>query len=146
VKRTPLRPGTTRLRRRMPLIYRGRRQPAKNPWPMTATPEFYAQILEDRGYDCERCRRLGRRYVLSLSLSLSRILPAGTGGGRGGPYTWWNVYLLCGDGTSGCHGWVESHPAEAERERWRVRGHFAAGEYVGPSDWYRERYEQVRNQ
>lgn len=28
--------------------------------------------------------------------------------------------LLCGSGTTGCHGWVHGHPAEAYRLGWLV--------------------------
>jgi hypothetical protein len=31
-----------------------------------------------------------------------------------------NLLLLCGSGTTGCHGWVESHRAEAYRDGWLV--------------------------
>lgn len=31
-----------------------------------------------------------------------------------------NLLLLCGSGTTGCHGWVESHRAEALRDGWLV--------------------------
>ncbi|GAA4439670.1 HNH endonuclease [Phytohabitans houttuyneae] len=31
-----------------------------------------------------------------------------------------NLILLCGSATTGCHGWVESHKAEAERHGWVV--------------------------
>lgn len=29
--------------------------------------------------------------------------------------------MLCGHGTAGCHGWVESNPNAAEAEGWHVR-------------------------
>ncbi len=31
-----------------------------------------------------------------------------------------NGIALCGSGTTGCHGWVEAHPIEAEAAGWRV--------------------------
>lgn len=31
-----------------------------------------------------------------------------------------NGIALCGSATTGCHGWVEAHPAEAEANGWRV--------------------------
>lgn len=33
-----------------------------------------------------------------------------------------NLLLLCGSGTTGCHGWVHAHPAEAYRHGWLVHG------------------------
>lgn len=32
-----------------------------------------------------------------------------------------NLLLLCGSGTTGCHGWVHAHPAESYRKGWLVR-------------------------
>lgn len=32
-----------------------------------------------------------------------------------------NCVLLCGDGTTGCHGWVENHPDAAAEEGFHVR-------------------------
>ena len=46
--------------------------------------------------------------------------------GAGGSTVAWlqrpaNGLLLCGSGTTGCHGWVESHPADAARYGWVLR-------------------------
>ena len=47
---------------------------------------------------------------------------------RGGPWTHWNVDVLCGE----CHlVWAENHPQEAEAEGWRVPGRIVRGEYRG---------------
>jgi hypothetical protein len=32
-----------------------------------------------------------------------------------------NLILLCGSGTTGCHGWVHAHPEEARAAGWIVR-------------------------
>jgi HNH endonuclease len=32
-----------------------------------------------------------------------------------------NLLLLCGSGTTGCHGWITEHPAEAYEKGWSVR-------------------------
>lgn len=32
-----------------------------------------------------------------------------------------NLVTLCGSGTTGCHGWVTEHPAEAYATGWAVR-------------------------
>lgn len=39
-----------------------------------------------------------------------------------------NLVLLCGSGTTGCHGWVESHPTLAA-----VEGGWALSGYVDPA-------------
>lgn len=31
------------------------------------------------------------------------------------------VVAVCGNGTQGDHGWIESHPNEAESEGWHIR-------------------------
>ena len=41
--------------------------------------------------------------------------------GQGGPWSPENIVHLCGHGTVGCHGWVESHPNAAEGEGFHVR-------------------------
>ena len=32
-----------------------------------------------------------------------------------------NLALLCGTGTTGCHGWITAHPDEAYADGWAVR-------------------------
>lgn len=32
-----------------------------------------------------------------------------------------NLILLCGTGTTGCHGWVHAHPAQAREHGWLLR-------------------------
>lgn len=39
-----------------------------------------------------------------------------------------NLILLCGSGTTGCHGWVEAHPIEAEHA-----GGWSVSRYSNPS-------------
>lgn len=31
------------------------------------------------------------------------------------------LILLCGSATTGCHGWVETHPAAAHENGWAIR-------------------------
>jgi hypothetical protein len=31
--------------------------------------------------------------------------------------------MVCGDGTTGCHGWIEDHPLEAATEGFHVWSH-----------------------
>jgi hypothetical protein len=58
---------------------------------------------------CERC---GAREAESFS----HRIPAG----QGGTYRAANGLHTCGDGTSGCHGWIEANPTEARRHGWRL--------------------------
>lgn len=39
---------------------------------------------------------------------------------RGGKDTPENCVAVCGTGTTGCHGWIHGHPAEATATGWMV--------------------------
>lgn len=39
---------------------------------------------------------------------------------QGGPDSPENLVLLCGSGTTGCHGWVHAHPTLAKAAGWMV--------------------------
>ena len=39
-----------------------------------------------------------------------------------------NLILLCGSGTTGCHGWVHGHPKLSRDEGWIVSKYIAAEE------------------
>lgn len=39
---------------------------------------------------------------------------------RHGDHSAANIVLLCGSGTTGCHGWVHAHPAESYALGWLV--------------------------
>lgn len=79
----------------------GVRRPA---WPV---PELVRQ--RSRGA-CERCGRAGPG---SLHHRRKRS--------HGGAWSAENLVWLCGSGTTGCHGWVEAHPAQASREGFHLR-------------------------
>lgn len=87
-----------------------RRRPVRQTGPDAATRELV------RWRDRDRCRRCG---VATWQIHHRR--PRGMGGTRdpltNGPA---NLVLLCGSGTTGCHGWVESHRAEARAAGWLV--------------------------
>ena len=59
---------------------------------------------------------------------------------RGGPRDEFNTVLLCGSGTTGCHGWVTEHPDAAEQKGLYVRGSFLRGRYMGPDGRYHQHY------
>lgn len=77
-----------------------------------------ARICERAGFRCERCGAscLGTRGV---NWSIQHRKARGMGGTRR-VVTLADGALLCGSATTGCHGWAESHPAEAAYEGWRV--------------------------
>lgn len=43
---------------------------------------------------------------------------------QGGAWTAVNGLHVCGDGMSGCHGWIGAHPTESYARGWLVRGSF----------------------
>ena len=59
---------------------------------------------------------------------------------RGGPRDAFNTVVLCGSGTTGCHGWVTASPDDAEALGLYVRGSFVRGRYVGPDGLYHQHY------
>jgi len=71
---------------------------------------------------CERCGV----WVVGRLGSVHHRRPRGMGGGRGLD-TVENLVVLCGSGTTGCHGWVESFRAEAIADGWLVPRRSAAG-------------------
>ncbi len=71
------------------------------------------QLVRDRAHNmCERCHT-------AEATNLHHRTPRGMGGSR---QAWIdqpaNLVLLCGSGTTGCHGWVESHRAWALDQGW----------------------------
>ena len=77
------------------------------------TAKQVRHLFFDREHQaCFYCRR-----PLSFSLRGS-ILSGGWSlhhrkGRRGGDTSYPNALILCGTGTTGCHGWVTEHPEEA---------------------------------
>lgn len=79
---------------------------------------------------CFRCRRPIRFEDRGIGWSAHHRMPRGAGGvGRKSVLTELarmisavtNCLILCGSGTTGCHGWVESHRAIAEDHGYIVR-------------------------
>ena len=79
-----------------------------------------ACVLERAGYRCEACGKLlGETRGVDYSIHHRR--PRGMGG------THWhganlapNLLAVCGSGTTGCHGWIETHRTEALAAGWLV--------------------------
>lgn len=63
--------------------------------------------------------------------------------GRGGPRDEFNTVVLCGSGTTGCHGWVTGNPLAAMAEGLWVPGSFIRGVYVGPDESYQKHYNGI---
>lgn len=110
---------------------------------MTCPPGFWHEAMRRAGYSCERCG--GKR-----GLTLSHRLDAGSGG----PFTWWNIDVLCmgpaatgnpgGWSGGGCHDWRHAEPEQAEQQGWRVSGEIRRGRYVGADAQYRALVDAAR--
>lgn len=50
-----------------------------------------------------------------------------------------NMIVLCGSGTTGCHGWVHRHPEESYKAGWLVRS-WEDPESVPVFDWIGDRW------
>jgi hypothetical protein len=55
--------------------------------------------------------------------------------GAGGTDTPENRIMLCGSGTTGCHGWVHAHPALARGEGWLCSRYGLAPEETPVLHW-----------
>lgn len=76
---------------------------------------FFIVVLRDRN----TCRRCGREIDI-LDYSVHHRQSRGMGG-RKSADTKDNLITLCGSGTSGCHGYVESHREESYANGFLVR-------------------------
>lgn len=108
LKRSPLTRSSGGVRVRMP-----RRRARSGPNDTTRLG-----VYERDGYRCCRCTRL---VSDSRPASVHHRVPRGMGGTRSA----WineppNLLLLCGSGTTGCHGWIESHRDEARADGFLV--------------------------
>ncbi len=89
--------------------------PARSPRSVVSRKLVWARA----GGSCERC---GRTIALThRDYSFHHRRPRGMGGSRtAGTHLPSNLLLLCGSGTTGCHGEVESKRVESFFEGWLV--------------------------
>jgi hypothetical protein len=92
----------------------------------TKADETAARRLVERR-DGSRCLRCGRYYDgLNFDHRVNRS--------QGGRWSASNGQMLCGSGTTGCHGWVTSHPELAIADGW------AAPSYAVTTEWPARRW------
>jgi hypothetical protein len=100
--------------------------------PKVAKP---SKVDEARAYDqatfrdlgvCVRCRRVDPVWGVNRDHRKGR--------GVGGLTVVENLQLLCGSGTTGCHGWRTSRQADAIAEGYAVPG------YADPAEWPARRW------
>jgi len=85
-------------------------------------------VFARSGWSCDLCRM----YLPGRAYSLQHRRARGAGGRRGGVLdTPWNLILMCGSATTGCHGWVEQ---TGEGRRWgQDHGFVIRGEARDPA-------------
>ena len=78
------------------------------------TPATVNRVRTRDGDRCAKCGRVVAHLVRGIAWSIHHRRPRGSGGTT---LAWVNLpanlLILCGSGTTGCHGWVESHRDEA---------------------------------
>lgn len=75
-----------------------------------------AEILTRDEHTCVRCGRGVDPSARGIGWSIHHRRPRGMGGSRDPEVTGpTNGVVLCGSGTTGCHGWVESNRVDARR-------------------------------
>ena len=83
------------------------------------TPTVAVQVWERDKGRCFLCQVQLRKDERGVSWSLHHRQPRGMGG-TSKVMTAAKGMLLCGTGVSGCHGYVESHRAEAMEKGWLI--------------------------
>jgi hypothetical protein len=86
--------------------------------------EAYELVELRDGGVCQKCRRSD--YGINRDHRKGR--------GVGGRTEVQNLQLLCGSGTTGCHGWRTSHPDDAARDGYAVPG------WADPADYPARRW------
>lgn len=111
-----------------------RRPPRRDPMP----DEVYAEVMRRAGWRCEVRSPACEGRPLTWSHRIPR--------GQGGPDAPHNGRAACGSGTTGCHGYIESHRQWSYAHGWLVRGSIdpRTGEYVGPDDAFRAEHDAWR--
>ena len=78
--------------------------------PSRVSEETRFTVLARANYKCERCNRDFLGYPMSVHHRRPRMM----GGSKNEMlHESANLIVLCGTGTNGCHGWVESNRAKA---------------------------------
>ena len=89
--------------------HRGLETSMAKPRPLKVSDETRFTVLGRNGYKCEKC---GEDFLWGVSVHHRR--PRMMGGSKNELlHQPANLIALCGSGTTGCHGWVESHRDKA---------------------------------
>ena len=117
--------GATRIARDLGISYErvqralaeaGCRRRGSGRVPTGIAPATRKAVYERDGHCCSRCGA-----PTGSNRSIHHRKPRQMGGTRDPRiHALSNLVLLCGSGTTGCHGWIESHRAEALDQGWLV--------------------------
>lgn len=93
------------------------------------SPKVRQTIWERDGYACIICGR--------YSEQIHHRRPKA----KGGTSVAWvgevpNGIVLCGSGTTGCHGWVHDHPAQSRSRGWIISPNWTQVTAMSESCWY----------
>jgi hypothetical protein len=77
---------------------------------VTIPAKVRADLRERSGGCCERC---GKPFANNAHHRKNRS--------QGGQDTLSNLLMLCGSGTTGCHGYITEHPTDSYNNGWSVR-------------------------
>lgn len=97
-----------------------KKKPRKSPKKVISTPskDLRMLVIGRSGFRCERC---GKRLGEGEHVSVHHRTPRGMGGSHDERLNLMsNLMALCGSGTTGCHGWIESNRDEARENGWLV--------------------------
>lgn len=119
---------------------RRRKTPMANP-KLKVDDETRFAVLARAFYKCERC---GRDF-LGFPVSVHHRRPRMMGGSKNQElHKSANLIVLCGTGTSGCHGWVESNRDKARELGYLIQKVESAGEIPFQDNnglwWYLDNY------
>lgn len=85
--------------------------------------------------DAMRCQRCRRPVYQVGAWSVHHRQPRGMGGTRHGAHRLSVLVLVCGTGTTGCHGWIESNRAAARELGWLISKFDPADPQTIPLRW-----------
>lgn len=92
----------------------------------TISRRLRTSILERDNYQCQRCgiSIMNQRYSVHHRKLRSHASPDEVNLAD-------NLITLCGSGTTGCHGWVHAHPAEAREQGYIISAYRPVTAFTG---------------
>jgi hypothetical protein len=120
IKKTPRRQDSKALDESAIMFPKPKRKPRTTAKKGINTPskEFRLLVMARSNFTCERC---GKKLGEGEHVSVHHRTPRGMGGSHDQSLNLMsNLMALCGSGTTGCHGWIESHRQKSMENGWLV--------------------------